>query len=197
MNLTHLLCCRCNVFWNRRIFLFLFNFLASTQVTVLIHSPHSLLWAPCCEWRVRHCSEQDCPASTRGTALWLLCTDAVDFHRRHDINTEGQNVRAGEEVSPSHAASLGGGESIPRSFLICTTRSLSTRERNWLSWGLVVCLAMGKTTIHSFQSGVLLPLRTDFIQPTLSIVSLLHKIKKKKKSFETKVLWNSWEKEMS
>lgn len=89
-----------------------------------------------------------------------------------------------------------GGESIPRSVLICTTRSLSTRERNWLAWGFLACLAMGKPTIHSFQSSVL-PLWAVFIQPTLSIVPLLYKIKKKKKSFETKVFWNSWEKEMS
>lgn len=106
MNLTHLLCCQCNVFGNRRSFLFLFNFLGSTQVTALMHSPLSLLQAPRCEQRVRHCGEQDSPVSSRCTALRLLCTGAVDFHGQHDISSEAQNVRAGEDVSSCHVASL-------------------------------------------------------------------------------------------
>lgn len=100
MNLIHLFCCNVMCFGTEGSSCSFLTFWEARK-SLCLFILQWLLRAPCCERRVRHCGEQDSPASTRGTALRLLCADAVDFHRQHDINTEGQNVSAGRWVYPT------------------------------------------------------------------------------------------------
>lgn len=155
MNLTHLLWCQYNVFGNRRIFLFLFNFLGSTQVTVLIHSPTltlagTMLWAKgqTLRW-------------TRQSCVHMVYSFVISIHRCCFTNSVTSTLKD----RMLGLTKVGGCEFISCSALSCSTRTLSTTERNWLAWGYIACVGMGKTIVHSFQSSVLLPSLADFFNP--------------------------------